>query len=125
MKPKKYHDSAEESLLHHSRRKPDSQTHVHEFLGSTKLAELREEPHNHRFAGVTGERIRKDDSHIHEILTKTDFFEDHYHGMKLITGLAIPVGKGRHIHFVYGTTTVDDGHDHDFVFATMIESPSS
>ena len=30
-----------------------TQTHVHEFLGSTKLAELEEAPHNHRFAGVS------------------------------------------------------------------------
>lgn len=31
------------------------QTHVHEVLGSVRLAELRKDPHNHRFAGVTEE----------------------------------------------------------------------
>ena len=31
----------------------DVQTHVHEVLGSVRLAELGEDPHNHRFAGVT------------------------------------------------------------------------
>ena len=35
----------------------EEQSHVHEFLGSTRLAELEEEPHNHRFAGVSCEAI--------------------------------------------------------------------
>jgi len=28
------------------------QTHVHEVVGSVRLAELEEDPHNHRFAGL-------------------------------------------------------------------------
>lgn len=31
----------------------ESQTHDHEFEGSTKLAEQGNDRHNHRFAGVT------------------------------------------------------------------------
>ncbi|EKN41634.1 hypothetical protein CFSAN001627_11968, partial [Clostridium botulinum CFSAN001627] len=27
----------------------EKQTHVHEFLGSTRLAEIQTEPHDHRF----------------------------------------------------------------------------
>lgn len=101
----------------------DYQRHVHEFLGSTKLAESGAGRHNHRFAGVTGEAIPTLGSHKHKINTKTDYF-DHFHELKdVFTGPAINVGNGKHVHFVKGETTFDDGHDHDFQFATLIESP--
>ena len=99
-----------------------SQTHVHEFLGSTKLAEEGDDRHNHRFAGVTSEVIPQGDSHVHAILTNTDFL-DHHHEIGVTTGLAQPVGNGKHIHFVTGTTTLVDGHVHEFQFATLIDSP--
>lgn len=100
-----------------------SQTHVHEYLGSTRIAEEKEDPHNHRFAGVTSEAIPSDNSHVHQLLGNTDFYENHLHEVGATTGLAIPVGGGRHVHFVYGTTTLDDGHVHQFIFATLIENP--
>ena len=93
------------------------QTHVHEFLASTKLAEEGEDRHNHRFAGVTSEIIPRGDSHVHVILTNTDFL-NHHHEVGIETGPAIDVGNGKHVHFVVGTTTLDDGHVHDFEFAT-------
>ncbi|MEK3699864.1 YmaF family protein [Paenibacillus sp. FSL R10-2199] len=101
-----------------------AQRHVHEFEGSTKLAEAGADRHNHRFAGVTGQAIRVGSSHVHEIdLNKTDFL-NHFHNLKKIrTGPAIPVGNGKHVHFVMGQTTVNDGHRHPFNFATLIESP--
>ncbi len=99
------------------------QTHVHEFLGSTRLAELEEEPHNHRFAGVSGQAIPTGNrQHYHIIETNTDFF-DHFHRIRVRTGPAIPVGEGRHVHFVMGVTTRNDGHVHEFIFATLIEAP--
>jgi hypothetical protein len=101
----------------------NGQTHVHEFLGSTKLAEEGDDRHNHRFAGVTSQAIPRGTSHVHAILTNTDFFENHHHEIGVTTGLAIPVGNGKHVHFVEGTTTLDDGHVHNFQFATLIESP--
>lgn len=59
-----------------------TQRHVHEFEGSTKLAEEGADRHNHRFAGVTGQAIRVGRSHVHEIdLTKTDFV-NHFHNLK-------------------------------------------
>ncbi|ACA54628.1 hypothetical protein FDC45_11395 [Clostridium botulinum] len=100
----------------------EMQTHVHEFLGSTRLAEIQTEPHNHRFAGVSGQAIRSGNSHVHRITTNTDFF-DHFHMINVLTGPAIPVGNGRHVHFVSGVTTVVDGHMHEFIFATLIEAP--
>ncbi|CAH1221485.1 hypothetical protein PAECIP111891_05197 [Paenibacillus allorhizoplanae] len=101
-----------------------SQKHVHEFEGSTKLAEEGADRHNHRFAGVTGQAIRSGKSHIHEIdLSNTDFL-DHFHNLKKIrTGPAIPVGNGKHVHFVTGMTTQNDEHRHQFNFATLIDRP--
>jgi hypothetical protein len=97
---------------------------VHEFEGSTKLAEEGADRHNHRFAGVTRQAIRVGNSHVHEIeLEKTDFL-NHFHNLKKIrTGPAIPVGNGKHVHFVTGQTTLNDGHVHQFNFATLIQSP--
>ena len=98
------------------------QRHTHEFLGSTKLAELEEDPHNHRFAGVTGEAIPHGRSHFHKLETNTDFV-DHFHEIIDRTSLAIPVGNGKHVHLVKGMTTENDGHRHNYIFATLIESP--
>ncbi|KEI98886.1 hypothetical protein N496_04630 [Clostridium botulinum A2B3 87] len=97
----------------------EKQTHVHEFLGSTRLAEIQTDPHDHRFAGVSGEAIRRGNSHIHNINTNTDF-SDHFHIINVTTSPAIPVGNGRHVHFASGVTTFNDGHRHEFIFATLI-----
>ena len=100
------------------------QRHVHEFLGSTKIAEIKEDPHNHRFAGVTGEAIGEGSCHVHKIKTNTDFYENHFHMVIDTTGPAIPVGNdGRHIHYVKGMTTKEDGHCHEYIFGTLIENP--
>lgn len=99
------------------------QKHVHEFLGSTKIAEREEDPHNHHFAGVTGEAILYGDSHIHRLETNTDFYENHHHMIENKTGPAIMIDDIRHVHFVMGRTTINDGHNHEFIFATLIENP--
>ncbi|BAU26883.1 YmaF-like protein [Aneurinibacillus soli] len=99
-----------------------AQRHTHEFLGSLKLAEMGIDRHNHRFAGVTGQAIPRGRSHVHVISTNTDFF-GHFHQVKIVTGPAIPIGNGKHIHFVKGQTTLVDGHLHRFAFATLIENP--
>ena len=104
----------------------DEQTHVHEVLGSVRLAELREDPHNHRFAGVTEEVIFVPGGHIHRLFTKTDFYEDHFHPICVETGLQIPVGCGedrRHVHFIDSRTECEDGHLHEFIAATLIDNP--
>lgn len=98
------------------------QTHVHEFTASTKLAERGDDRHNHRFAGVTGQVIPSGNSHIHQLIVNTDFF-NHLHRVIVRTGPAIPVGNGKHVHFVRGVTTFNDGHVHRFNFATLIEKP--
>lgn len=111
------------SCDHH---KEDELTHVHEFLGSTKLAELEEDPHNHRFAGVSGQVICiGNGKHIHELKTRTDFYEDHFHLICVRTEENIPVGDGRHVHFVSDVTEEAEDHVHNFRVATLIEDPIS
>lgn len=99
------------------------QTHTHEFESSTKLAEEGDDRHNHRFAGVTSEVIPiPGGGHKHTIFMLTDFFS-HLHEVAVETGPAMSVGNGKHVHFVSGNTTVDDGHFHEFAFATLIDAP--
>lgn len=98
------------------------QTHDHEFLGSTRLAELCEDPHNHRFAGVTSPEIKVPGGHVHLIKARTDFF-DHLHEFDATTGLQIPICEGKHVHFVKADTTVNDCHSHELIFATLINAP--
>ncbi|MDM5189427.1 YmaF family protein [Bacillus sp. DX4.1] len=98
------------------------QTHVHEFIASTKLAEEGDDRHNHRFAGVTSEVIPKGNSHVHAIFVNTDFF-NHHHEVAITTGPAIFIGNGKHIHFIKGTTTLDDDHVHELEFTTLIDRP--
>lgn len=99
------------------------QTHVHEFEGSVKIAEAGEDAHNHRFASETGEAIRSGASHYHNLNIRSDFYENHFHRVIDRTGPAIPVGNGKHVHFVQGSTTFEDGHRHVYEFATLIEDP--
>lgn len=80
--------------------KKEKQFHDHEFLGSTRLAELGDpDAHNHRFAGVSSPVILVEGGHVHRVKLRTDFF-DYFHKFEAISGLPIPVGDGRHIHFV-------------------------
>ncbi len=102
------------------------QAHNHEIIGSTRMAERGEDRHNHRFAAVSGRAIPlPDGNHVHELFTNTDFFLDHYYQIEGTSGPGIPVGEGKHIHFVSARTSVDDGHSHTFVFASLIEDPSA
>ncbi|AVK85591.1 hypothetical protein C3943_19695 [Lysinibacillus sp. B2A1] len=70
----------------------------------------------------TSEVIPKGNSHIHVLMTITDFL-DHHHEVAIETGPAIRVSDDKHVHFVKGTTTLDDGHVHQLEFATLIQKP--
>ncbi|HCD44817.1 MAG TPA: hypothetical protein DEQ64_14020 [Lachnoclostridium sp.] len=100
----------------------DKQAHVHEVQGSVEIAEREEDPHNHRFATVSGEAIPSGMNHFHEVKFRTDFYENHFHEFRGKTSLAIPVGD-RHVHFLQSVTEVSDGHFHDFRVATLINDP--
>ncbi len=100
------------------------QKHVHEVVGSVRIAERGEDAHNHRFATVSGEAIRVGcGDHVHDVQFHTDFYEDHFHEFCGRSGGAIDVGGGRHVHFVEAQTEVEDGHFHRFRVAALIENP--
>lgn len=100
------------------------QRHVHEVVGSVEIAEPRCDPHNHRFATVSGEAIQTGPcDHVHLITFRTDFYEDHFHEFSGYSGGAIDVGGGRHVHFLEDETCVSDGHRHDFRVAVLINDP--
>ena len=49
------------------------------YRGSVKIAEPQEDPHNHRFATVSGQAIKTGcDDHIHEVKFRTDFYEESF-----------------------------------------------
>lgn len=108
-----------ENFNYHQRK----QTHDHEVQGSVLIAEREEDPHNHRFATVSGQVIRAGKDHFHLVKFRTDFYENHFHEFCGKTSGAIPVGGNRHVHFLESVTTVNDCHQHDFRVATLIENP--
>ena len=96
---------------------------MHEVQGSVQIAERQEDPHNHRFASVSGEAIPIGMSdHVHEVIFRTDFYEEHFHQFCGKTSGAIMVGD-RHVHFLESVTTENDGHMHEFRLASLIEDP--
>lgn len=103
---------------------PRMQKHVHEIVGSTKIAEENGECHNHRFATVSDEAIQIcGEDHVHEVKLRTDFFDDHFHEFYGKTSGAIWVGDNRHVHFIKDFTNVEDGHRHAFRVAALIDNP--
>jgi len=113
-------DKPEKPKKDHKHPKYNTQTHVHEFAGSTTLEGSI--IHNHRFAGVTSEEIPYEDTHVHAILVNTDFFFNHYHEVGIRTGPPIYIEGEKHIHYVEGETTINFNHDHDFAFTTFIQN---
>ena len=101
----------------------EREQHVHEILGSTLIAERCEDPHNHRFATVSGEAIRSGNSHVHKIKFRTDSYDGHFHEFEGTSDPAIFVGDGKHIHFASAFTRESDGHKHEFKVASLIDTP--
>jgi hypothetical protein len=56
-------------------------------------------------------------------VARTDFFGNYHEIREVLTGPAVKVGDGKHVHFVEEETTVNDDHSNEFQFATLIESP--
>ncbi len=106
----------------HNDNRNEKQRHVHEIQGSVEIAEHEEDPHNHRFATVSGEAIQVGGDHYHEVKFRTDFYENHYHEFCGRTTGAIGVGD-RHVHFLESVTTENDNHRHQFRVGTLIDNP--
>ena len=98
-------------------------THVHEILGSVKLADHVCQAHNHRMAAVSGLPIAlKCGDHVHDVCFGTDSYEDHVHAFSGRTGGAIRTGDG-HVHYLEGMVTCADRHRHCFKLTTLIDNP--
>lgn len=98
-------------------------THVHEVQGSVQLAELKCDPHNHRFATMSGEaESLGPNNHTHMVTFRTDTYEGHYHEFCGRTTGAFPICGG-HVHYLESVTTKRDGHQHCFKVITHIEDP--
>lgn len=99
------------------------QRHVHEIQGSVQIAEREEDPHNHRFATVSGQAIPiGNGDHVHNVRFRTDFYENHFHEFRGRTGGMIRVGD-RHVHFLESVTSRNDSHRHAFRLGTFIDNP--
>lgn len=97
--------------------------HVHEVQGSIEIAGREDDPHNHRFASVSGEAIRcANGNHFHAVKFRTDFYENHFHEFCVETGGTIYVGD-RYVNFLKSATTVNDNHQHKFRLGTFINDP--
>lgn len=92
------------------------QTHVHEFLGTTKIAG--QPLHNHRFAGVSGQEIPVPNGHIHAIDVNSDFTIGHLHEISLLTGPQIPVGAGGTYTLLWGSAQKIES-----TFTTLLSLP--
>lgn len=104
---------------------PDCQGHNHEFSCSTSTDFQGNEPHSHRFSGISSAPVPiAKNCHIHCIETITDYFDGHHHKICEKTGPAIQVSENRHTHFLQGMTNREDCHFHDFTFTVQIENPA-
>ena len=107
-----------------SERRNCREQHVHEVLGSTIVSGRCGNNHSHRFATVSGEALPCGRSHVHRVTFRTDSINDHFHEFSDVTGPAVWVGGGRHVHFASAETTSRDGHTHCFRVASLIDDPT-
>ncbi|WOO36473.1 YmaF family protein [Anaerocolumna sp. AGMB13020] len=101
----------------------DSQykNHVHEVQGYVKMAE---DKHYHKFSFVTGEAVfTGNGEHYHEIAFHTDNAEGHFHTFEGKTYRAVPMGD-RHVHYLEGDTSNENGHRHGFRLVTLMNNPT-
>lgn len=107
-----------------NKNKPKKQ-HVHEILGSTRIAGCCSNAHSHRFATVSDVAIYKEDgSHVHEVKFRTDSCNGHFHEFSGISSKNIEIGNGRHVHMAKAHTTENAGHKHEFLVASLIDDPT-
>lgn len=92
--------------------------HVHTFNTLSDVADN----HQHIVMGVTGPARRVGLSHVHRIRVRTSFYVEanrgHWHWFDVMTGQAVVLPDGGHVHYFNGETTIDDRHSHDVVGVT-------
>jgi len=82
--------------------------HVHTFETLTAVAD----GHQHVIMGVTAPARQAGLSHVHRIRVRTSFVDDHWHWFDIMTGQAVALPNGGHVHYFSGETSFDAGHRH-------------
>lgn len=94
--------------------------HVHTWNSLSEVADN----HQHVTIGVTAPARTLSTSHVHRLHGRTTFYVEgsgsHWHWFDTVTGPAIPLPDGTHVHYFNGPTSVDDGHAHIVFGATGI-----
>ncbi|WP_371368060.1 hypothetical protein SRRS_17680 [Sporomusa rhizae] len=106
---------------HHHHHQPNHETmpHVHTYLTEADVADC----HQHIILGVSGPARESGRNHCHRIHGRTSFISEedeggHWHTYDVMTGPAIEMPDGNHVHYFAGVTSKDDGHCHSFSGAT-------
>lgn len=104
---------------HHHNHHHDSMPHVHTYITEVDVAD----EHQHVIMGVSGPAKEKGRSHVHRIHGRTSFISEegeggHWHTQDVMTGPAIEMPEGTHVHYFEGMTSEDDGHCHSYAGAT-------
>lgn len=91
--------------------------HVHTYLTETDVAD----GHQHMVMGVSSPARVAGASHVHRLRSRTSFYAEntgHWHWVDIMTGPAVALPDGTHVHYFSGNTSTDDGHCHAFNGAT-------
>lgn len=104
---------------HHHHHDHEILPHVHTYLTEVDVAD----DHQHIIMGVSGPAREKGRNHCHRIHGRTSFISEegeggHWHTEDVMTGPAIEMPDGNHVHYFDGMTSEDDRHCHSFAGAT-------
>ena len=104
---------------HHHHDEYETMPHVHTYLTEVDVAD----EHQHIIMGISGPAKEKGRSHVHRIHGRTSFISEedeggHWHSDDVMTGPAIDMPEGTHVHYFEGMTSEDDGHCHSFAGVT-------
>lgn len=102
---------------HHQHHQHEMVPHVHTYLTEADVAD----EHQHLILGVSGPAREKGRSHVHRIHGRTSFISEegdcecgHWHSVDVMTGMAIDMPCGNHVHYFEGMTSEEDDHCHSF-----------
>ncbi len=104
---------------HHMDNCEEEMPHVHTYLTEADVAD----GHQHIIMGVSGPARERGRIHCHRIHGRTSYICEegeggHWHTQDVMTGPAIEMPEGNHVHYFAGMTSKDDGHCHSFAGAT-------
>lgn len=104
---------------HHHHDEYETMPHVHTYITEVDVAD----EHQHIVMGVSGPAKEKGRSHVHRIHGRTSYISEegeggHWHSEDVMTGPAIDMPEGNHVHYFEGMTSEDDRHCHSFAGAT-------